>query len=129
MDYVFELTVQPNTTKLSPASLSHKTPSGIVTQVRILFPSGCAGLVGIRIREREYQVWPTNTENWYRGDNTHIVFGESYEIDGDFTEIKIEGYNDDDFFAHTVIVAIHVEPKDDTWSYPASLNLGYQEVE
>ena len=106
MDYVFELAIPKNTSAEYPVSESLRIPAGTITQVRIYFPAGCAALVGVRIRVDELQVYPSNPDKWYVGDDIQISFTDEFELTENFSTVVVEGYNLDDTFAHLPRVSL-----------------------
>jgi len=81
---------------------------GTLKKVSVYFPWGCAGLVGIRIRHYEHQLYPTNLDDWYTGNEIFIEFECEYEIAEGHNEFKVEAYNEDDFYDHTPLVGFNV---------------------
>jgi hypothetical protein len=110
MDYVFNLTVPPATPPDIPERMEAPIPPGVVVGVRVLFPSGCAGLVGARILVDEVQVWPSTLGMWYIGDGVHIAFTENYILKETLNLVAVEVYNEDDYYPHTVSVALTHQP-------------------
>ena len=115
MDYDFDLSIPANTPESDPVTVEFKVPAGMITRVRIMIPEGCFGLVHVRIMHYEYQVWPSNPGEWYEGDGVQIEFDESYRLEEDWNPIRIEGYNEDDTYDHTIRVGLSVQPPSVTW--------------
>jgi hypothetical protein len=108
MQFTYPIEVSPNTTKAAPERLEIKLCIGIIQKVSIYFPWGCAGLVGLRILHYEHQLYPTNPDDWYTGNEIYIEFDDEYPILEGPNEFKIECYNEDDFYSHTPIVGFNV---------------------
>lgn len=110
MDYAFDITVQPNTTRDNPLTVLEYLPFGTIYQMRYIFPSGCCGLVGFRIYHDEAQILPTRDDTWYRGSGTHFSVYEFHDLPEESNLIKFELYNEDDTYQHTVSIYISVLP-------------------
>jgi len=108
MQFTYPIEVDPDTTATDPKRVATKLCVGILQKVSIYFPWGCAGLVGIRIRHYEHQLYPTNLDEWYTGNEIHIEFDCEYLILEGPNEFKVEAYNTDDFYTHTPIVSFNV---------------------
>ena len=102
MLFVKPLTIPANTSSGVPASVSLVCTAGRVTEVEILFPPGCQGLVGVRVKEFEHIVWPTNPDEWLIANDETIAWDEDFDLSGLPWMLTIEGYNDDDTFPHTI---------------------------
>lgn len=126
MDYVFDLPIPAETVETLPKWTEILAANGIVRQVRILFPSGSAGLSHVRILHNFFQVWPSTPDVWYRGDDMQIVFTETYLMDDGINRITVQGYNEDDTFSHAVIVSLVVEPITLGWRSSDIQGMGYE---
>lgn len=104
MQFTYPIEVEPDTLETDPTRVITKLCVGILQKVSVYFPWGCAGLVGIRILHYEHQLYPTNLDNWYTGNEILIEFKSEYMILEGQNEFKVEAYNLDDFYSHTPIV-------------------------
>jgi hypothetical protein len=82
---------------------------GTVKQLQVYFPPGCAALAHVQIYYWDRQVWPTNPNSDFTGDNTLLSFPENLIITGAPFEFVIKGWNDDDTYPHTAIVRFHID--------------------
>lgn len=101
MDYWASITVPNPTFITSPEREVLKVCPGIVKHVWLFFPKGHVGTTKVRILRFEHQVWPTNLDAWYLGDNTVIEFDENYPLVIEPYEFTIEGYNTSVNHPHT----------------------------
>lgn len=108
MQFTYPIEVEPDTTESSPERLQIKLCVGILKKVSVYFPWGCAGLVGVRIMHYEHQLYPTNPDEWFTGNEIFIEYESEYLIVEGPNEFKIEAYNEDDFYTHTPIVGFNV---------------------
>ena len=110
MQFAYPITILPNITAAAPKREITKVCYGVLKQVSAYFPWGCAGLVGIRIIHYEHQLYPTNPDEWFTGNEIEIKFSCEYLILQGWNDFKIEGYNEDDFYTHTPIITLNVLP-------------------
>lgn len=100
--------------KLAPLELKANLASGVVSQVMIEFPAGCAGLVGCRISRGLFQLWPLTAHEWFISDDFTVDFKEELVLDEGPCILRIEAYNEDDTYDHTLKVSFSiVEDKPD----------------
>lgn len=107
MFYRYSLTVPANTPATEPASVVMYLTHGIIHQVEIGFPPGCAGLVHVSIHRLEHQAWPTNPDHAFAWDDYNIVLRN--EALGLITEpytLTMRAWSEDDSYQHTVICRI-----------------------
>lgn len=90
---VIQLTIPPRTLPTVPVFIEKSILSGNFTGGSILFPDGCKGLVGVRIYDRDTQVFPDGN-NWVTGNgNPPISFKVTHTMEGGNYMVKVEGYN------------------------------------
>jgi len=115
MFYRFAVTVPKNTPKESPVEQMVRLTAGVVEKVEITFPSGCAGLVGLRILRGGHVVWPTSPGEWFVSDDYTISFPERYPILDEPLELRLQAYNLDDTYNHTPVVRLAVKTEEPDW--------------
>lgn len=114
MFYETRLTIPKNTPATAPVSTVLYVHPGVVTQVEVFFPPGCAALARIQIYLWEHQAWPSNVDSYFTGDGTQIVFPEDLELVDPPFEFTIYGWNLDDTYSHTPIIRVQVTPVEGT---------------
>ena len=102
MIYTKELIIPANTLVTSPFSDTLGLVDGVVSEVNIMFPLGCKGLVGVRVYDFEHIVWPSNPDKWLVADGETIHWTDDYTLAGAPNTLTLEGYNNDDSYEHTV---------------------------
>ena len=112
MDYVFVLPIPATTAITSPVTRSLRIPKGDITEVRVIFPVGCADLAHVRIFALDKQIYPSNLGSYYQGDGVFFLIRDRYPLSEFVQEVKVEGYNEDDTYQHTVTVGITVIPSE-----------------
>lgn len=109
MFYEKRLTIPKNTSQASPVTTAIEVHPGLVKQVSIYFPPGCAALAHIQVYYWEHQVWPSNPNSDFTGDDTLVVFPENLVLFDPPYEFTILGWNDDDTYPHTPIVRFQID--------------------
>ena len=104
MIYSFAITTPANTPFSNMQRTELKLTAGIIHQIDIVFPTGCAGLAYIAINDGLHQLWPTNPEEFFHTDGETISFEEFYRLNRDPYILTAYTYNLDDTYPHTIIV-------------------------
>src|SRR5574341_393433 len=110
MIYETRLTIPKNTPATSPQTAVIPVHPGIVKRLEIVFPAGCVGLVHLQVFYWEHQIWPSNPDADFSGDDAHLEFEEDLEIVDLPFEFRVEGWNLDDTYEHTPIVRVLIIP-------------------
>lgn len=108
MFYEKSVSIPSNTPDTDPVGTPITLVPGMVDHVEIQFWAGARGNVGVRITERDHQVWPTNPGSWFRGEDHVIVFNEQYKLEDRPYVLVVEGYNNDLNYDHEVVVRFGV---------------------
>lgn len=87
---------------------------GVLTLVEVVFPAGCVGLVHLTLNYWERQVFPSNPDASFSGDDVAIRFNEDIEINEPPFEFKAVAWNYDDTYTHNVTVRLQITPHDRT---------------
>jgi len=106
--YSFDLPIPANTLKAAPAELEVNLTWGVITEVEIRFPPWCCGLARVKILEHRHQLWPTNLDEWFYGNDEAITWDEYHELFEMPATFTLLGYNDDDTFPHTPIIRFEI---------------------
>lgn len=105
--YGFELNAEGKITE--PERVSFPLTHGRVKDIRLTFPAGCSGLVGVRILRGPLQLYPLTVGEWIVSDDETVPIPGYFDLDERPYEVTLEGYNVDDTYNHTVAVSITVE--------------------
>lgn len=109
MFYRYSLTVPPLQSILTPVSTTMVLSHGIVHQVEVSFPPGCAALVHASIWHLERQVWPTNMGSDFAWDDYTIVMrNETFGLTTHPYELTLRGWSEDDIFPHEIACRIGI---------------------
>jgi len=107
--YTVQLVINPLTVASLPAEITIKVPPCIVRGVEITHPTGCASLVGIWFEYQSNRLWPIETNTYYLGNGSPIVFNPDRELSESPFELTIKGYNSDDTYIHRPLIVIDVD--------------------
>jgi len=102
------IAIPANTTKFAPVRVMIPACEGTITRVIIRWRWGSGNLCGARVLYSEYQVWPRSKDQWFVSNPQDIEFEENLQITDHPHFFALEGYNEDDTFAHTVEVSINI---------------------
>lgn len=102
MYYDFTLTIPANTLERSPEMDAVKLGYGIIHRVEIQFPSRCAGLAHVQVKEALHQAWPTNPDGNFSSDGYTISFRDHYRLTREPYILTLSGWNEDDSYPHTI---------------------------
>uniref|UniRef100_A0A6H1ZYQ6 Uncharacterized protein n=1 Tax=viral metagenome TaxID=1070528 RepID=A0A6H1ZYQ6_9ZZZZ len=114
MDYNVTLAVPKATPATAPAEVVVELAPGLIVEVRVGFPDGCADYVHAVILRGIHQVWPTNPDGNYSWNDYTYVFQESYVVDDEPLELRVLGWNDDTRNLHTVTLGFNMLPLEPT---------------
>jgi hypothetical protein len=104
--YVSNIEIPKNTLKTDYISDYLWLQHGTIHKIDLVFPAGCAGLAGLRIVQGIHQIFPSNSGQWFIGDDINITFPENYLLYTPPYYLELQAYNLDDLYSHTLIVRI-----------------------
>lgn len=108
MIYRFGISTPANTGASAKKRTNLKITAGVIHQLDLIFPPGPQGLLHVQINRGLNQVWPSNPEGSFAADNNMISFRERYEIMTEPYELEAYTWNEDDTYAHGVIIRIGI---------------------
>jgi len=109
--YVVKITIPKNTPKISPKEVTIELEKAVITRLFIQIPAGHHALTGLRIMYGNLQLFPKEFGMWFTGSDIVLNFDEYFELPENPTILRIEGYNEDDTYAHSFIITIATLPK------------------
>ena len=101
---VADLVVPKNTPATAPASVLLRPVRGYIARVLVRAPDGCAGLVGLRLRDRGSQFLPTF--GWLLLNDTEYGQTIGLALQGPPFEVWADAYNLDDTYSHSLQIRI-----------------------
>ncbi len=105
------ITIPKNTSKAAPTILLLPIAHGIITKIMIRPRPGHAGLAHLVILHHESQIAPSAENMSFSGDTFPIDWEEYYESYQPPYKLKLQGWNEDDTYAHTFDVYVSVLPR------------------
>ena len=111
MLYSKQITLTAGKTEATATRTAFKVNKGVISNVWITFPAGCAGLVKLRIYHEGHPFLPVNQDNYLRGDNYTFQFPVMFEIIEEPMLLTVEAWNEDATYAHTVDIMFLILPK------------------
>jgi len=78
--YEYNITYPPNVSRETEQINILRLSRGIIRKVEIVFPRGCAGLVGVRIFRGSVQIIPLNYPAWLDTDGETITINTEIDL-------------------------------------------------
>ena len=102
--------IPANTLEATPESEFVLLVAGVVQEIEIWFPSGCAGLVHLQVCDRGHQLYPREPGESFVGDDWHIAIKESLDIEGEPYGLTLVGWSPGTTYDHGVYVHFEIVP-------------------
>lgn len=96
------ITVEAGKLKSAPQVERLKITQGVITQVNIMFPPGCAHQVFITFNRALNQIYPTNPEGYFMGDGVNISGEVFHFVQADPFELQIYGWAPNANYNHSI---------------------------
>jgi len=109
--FAWDITVEAATAEAAPKAQTLKLSAGVITGVDVKFPSGCHGLVKVRLKHWEFQLMPLSRGEWVTGDDEAVRMPTYFELPKGPYELRFEGASPETSYGHTVTVRVSVLPK------------------
>ena len=106
MIYTASIKTNANVSQANAISTDIKITNGVITQVMILFPAGCSGLLNVQFFMGLHQFVPSTAGQVIKGDDVLIVSPEFLEINDAPRIITVKTWNNDQTYPHTIEVLI-----------------------
>lgn len=106
MIYAYDITTPKVGEEGNPKRTRLKVTKGLVYQVEIEFPPGPLGLCHVSIWDGGHQVWPSNPDFDFHGDNGMIMFPDTYLKLAEPYEFTAVTWNEDDTYEHTIHIRL-----------------------
>jgi len=116
--YSWDLTTPANTPENVPKEWTLEMAYGVIHQVNIIFPAGCCGLARIKIFRGVNQVWPSNPESSFAGDDEVVSFREFFSLETKPYQLEAITWNEDDTYDHTIIVRLGLLRREYLGAFP-----------
>lgn len=127
MQYVYYAQTPPSTSSKNPLVTTCALSYGYITSMLVVFPKGCAGLVGLQLYKASELFFPFNSNAWLIGDDLKENFGMLFPMLDENFNVQIATYNNDTLYSHTpyVVFTVEVPPSSPDTSMPTSAGGNY----
>ncbi|RLC86240.1 MAG: hypothetical protein DRJ03_09350 [Chloroflexi bacterium] len=122
-DYNFTITIPANTPRDDPQKVELELTRGIIAGGQIYFPAGCHGLAHVVICDGNGQLYPSNADETFHGEDGAIPLVGRYLLDSAPYKLYAKAWNLDDTYDHTVQLTINVLSPEEV-----NLSLGLNEL-
>ncbi len=108
MVYDFRITVPANTPESDKQETRLKLTYGIIHQIDIEFPPGCANMVKLTINDALHQVFPTNPDGYFSGEHPPISGKVFHEVAEEPFELQVKTWSPGTTYDHEITVRIWI---------------------
>lgn len=110
MIFVEHVTIPANTPASSPVEVDLPVILGTITLVSVQFPPGVNALAHATISWGLYQLFPSNQDAAFSTGGETIAWDEEFLLDAEPALLKLQGWNEDTVYDHTITVRIVMQP-------------------
>jgi len=111
MFFAWDIAIPAGTSASSPVEQTLKLTSGVITHVGVKFPSGCHGMVRVRLLHQTSQLVPLSRGEWVTGDDEEVPSETHFELWTTPYSLRFQGCSPGTTYPHTVTVRITVLPR------------------
>jgi len=102
------IVIPANTSKANVLVTTFPICEGVLKRFWVRWRWGSGNLCGCRVLYESFQVWPLSLTEWFVSNVQDIVFDEDFEIDDVPHTLRVESYNEDEIFPHTLWIACSI---------------------
>lgn len=96
------ITVPAGSLKNAPKIERLKITKGVITQINLMFPPGCAHEVFITFNRALHQIYPTNPDGYFIGDAVNISGEVFHYVEVDPFELQVYGWSPGATYDHMI---------------------------
>lgn len=111
MGYWLEATAAASTAKADAEEDKTLLHDGMLTEIWVMQPPGSAALCYFRLLIAGHQIFPKQPGKWFHADRVNQKFPIFYKVTGGPRIVKLQVYNKDETFEHSVFVDVTVLPE------------------
>jgi hypothetical protein len=100
------ITTPKNTSIVGRLKTNLPVTYGAIYKVEIQLPFGSVGLLGIRILDKTYPIYPSTPDEYFTGQGILIQYDDKYKKFNEPWAFTIETYNLDDTYEHKCTVRL-----------------------
>lgn len=86
-----------------------KITQGVITQINIMFPPGCAHEVCITFNRALHQIYPSNPDGFFIGDGVNISGEVFHYVKADPFELQVKGWAPNATYDHTIFFVVWIK--------------------
>lgn len=106
MFYEVDINVETANTVDNKAKTVIKLTHGVIHQLGIYFPPGCANLVHVTINRGLNQIFPTNPDGSIKGDALNVQGREFHTLIKAPYQVEVFAWNESASYDHTITVRV-----------------------
>jgi len=108
MLYAVEVEIPAQTSTTTPQVTTLALTEGVIKRIWLRWRFGAGNLCGVRLFYASFQYWPLTMGQWFPSTVYPLEFEERFPVQREPYTLKIETFNNDDIFSHTLWVAVLV---------------------
>jgi len=108
MMYEVDIKVLTTDTVTNKQKTVVKLTHGVIHQLGIYFPPGCANTIKAVINKGLYQIFPTNPDGQIKGDSINVEGTEFYAIIDAPYQVEVIAWSEGASYDHTITVRLWV---------------------
>jgi len=106
----FDLNVPAATPESSPVVADCQLTHGVLKQVRVYFPPGCATLVHVVVKDTLHQLVPANTDGDLNFDEALITASLDHELKTSPHKLQVYGWSPAAIYNHNITIQFELDP-------------------
>jgi hypothetical protein len=106
MYYQATVRVPANVLETAPTLTRLSITRGVIQQILVGFPAGCAGLVHVQVFHGGWQVCPWTPGEDLAWDGYVYEFQTRYPVVAEPYELVVRAWNEDDTYEHRIFVGV-----------------------
>jgi len=110
MYYQIQFSVPRNTPATEPVEQSLGMVQGMIKEILVGFPPGCAALTHVQLYYHGWQLLPANYGESLAWDAYIYELPLKFPLDEVPYQIDIKAWNEDDSYDHTVFIGVILDP-------------------
>lgn len=108
MLYEFDIAIPAGTTKDSPVRQELGLTKGVIHNLDVTFPPGCAGEVHITLARGLHQIYPTNPDGSIKSDALTVTGKTFYYLGTEPYQVEAIGWSPNASYDHVLTVRLWI---------------------
>ena len=106
----FAITTSANVSKANAKRTLLRVGPGVVDKIDVAYPPGPQGLLHVAIYREGALLWPVNDDDGFAWDDFTLTWNPLYRLDDEPLAFQAFTWNEDDTFAHQVVIRMNIVP-------------------